>query len=48
MKIITFGEIPYRLDNNWHLVYSPAGQTIPILCPVKQPHKPEKFIPKGI
>ncbi len=48
MKIITSGEIIYRLEDNWHLVYSPVGQTIPILCPVRQQHKPEKFIPKGI
>jgi hypothetical protein len=42
------GEIIYRLDNNWHLVYSPVRQTIPILCPVRKQHKPENFIPKGI
>ncbi len=48
MKIITSGEISYRLDDNWHLVYSPEGQTIPIICPTRQSHKPQKFIPKGI
>ncbi len=48
MKIITSGEITYWLDDNWHLVYSPVGQTIPILCLARQQHKPEKLIPKGI
>jgi hypothetical protein len=48
MKIITSGEILYRLDDNWHLVYSPAGQTIAIICPSRQTHKPHMFIPKGI
>jgi hypothetical protein len=48
MKIITYGEIIYRLDDNWHLVYSPVGQTVPIHCPIRLQHKPEKFIPKGI
>ena len=42
------GEIIYRLDDNWHLVYSPVGQTVPIHCPIRLQHKPEKFIPKGI
>ena len=48
MKIITSGEILYRLDDNWHLVYSPERQTIAITCPARQAHKPHKFIPKGI
>jgi hypothetical protein len=48
MKIITSGEITYQLDDNWHLVYSPIRQTVPIHCPIRLQHKPEKFIPKGI
>jgi hypothetical protein len=48
MKIITSGEILYRLDDNWHLVYSPEGQTIAITCPARQAHKPHKLIPEGI
>ena len=48
MKIITSVEISYLLDDNWHLVYSPEGQTFPTLCPVRQTYKPPKFIPKGI
>ena len=48
LKIITSGEILYRLDDNWHLVYSPERQTIAITCPARQAHKPHKFIPKGI
>jgi hypothetical protein len=48
MKIITSGEIIYHLDDNWQLVYSSIGQTVPIHCPNRLQHKPEKFIPKGI
>jgi hypothetical protein len=48
MKIITSGEILYSLDDNWQLVYSPNGQTLNIICPTQQAHKPHKFIPKGI
>jgi hypothetical protein len=39
MKIITSGEILYRLDDNWHLVYSPVGKTLYIICPSRQAHK---------
>ncbi len=48
MKIITSGEILYRLDDNWHLVYSPKGQTLNIICPSRQAHKLHQFIQKGI
>ena len=33
MKIVTSGEISFRLNNNEHLVYSPVKQTITIHCP---------------
>jgi hypothetical protein len=48
MNIITSGEILYRLDDNWQLVYSPNGQTLNIICSTRQAHKPHQFIPKGI
>jgi hypothetical protein len=48
MKIITSGEILYQLDNNWQLVYSPKGQTLNIICPTRQAHKPHQFIPEWI
>jgi hypothetical protein len=31
MKIITSGEILYRLNDDWQLVYSPQGQTLNII-----------------
>jgi hypothetical protein len=45
---ITSGEILYRLNDDWQLVYSPQGQTVNIICPSRQAHKPHQFIPKGI
>jgi hypothetical protein len=48
MKIIQSGEILYRLNDDWQLVYSPKGQTLNIKCPSRQAHKPTEFIPKGI
>ncbi len=48
MKIITSGEILYQLDDNWQLVYSPKGQTLNIICPTRQAHKPHQFIPEWI
>ena len=48
MKIIQSGEILYRLNDDWQLVYSPRGQTLNIKCPSRQAHKPTEFIPKGI
>jgi hypothetical protein len=48
MKIIQSGEILYRLNDDWQLVYSPHRQTLNIKCPSRQAHKPTEFIPKGI
>jgi hypothetical protein len=39
MKIINPEEIIYRLNNNYHLVYTPVGQTISINCPGKSSEK---------
>jgi hypothetical protein len=47
MKIIQSGEILYRLNDDWQLVYSPQGQTLNIKCPTRQAHKLHQFIPKG-
>ena len=48
MKIITSGEILYRLDNNKHLVYFQQGQTIPIHCPAKKLGQKELFLPQEV
>ena len=48
MKIVTSGEISYRLKNNKHLIYSPISQTIPIRCPSKTQDITERFVPSGV
>lgn len=44
MKVVSSGEISFRLNNNEHLIYSPIAQTITIKCPVGSDKKKNENI----